>query len=177
MNGYYMLKLGEHSYGSAIVKAWNRRSDIVHVGKFCSLADGITIFIDGNHRIDTFSSFPFHEIFKWNEVPKNAWGKETPSIGNDVWIGSGATIYSGVTIGDGAVIAGLAVVTKPVPPYAVVAGNPARIVKYRFPPGEIEQFLALKWWDLPLDTIRRRIMPVLDNIPEVLAVLKEIRGM
>jgi hypothetical protein len=65
-----MLKLGEYSYGSATVKAWNRTSDIVHVGKFCSLADGITIFIDGNHRIDRFSSFPFNEIFGWQEVPK-----------------------------------------------------------------------------------------------------------
>ncbi len=81
-----------------------------------------------------------------------------------------------MSIGDGAVIAGRAVVTKPVPPYAVVAGNPARVVKYRFPPDVIEQPLRLKWWDLPIDTIRKRIMPVLDDIHAVLAVLNEIRG-
>ncbi len=103
-------------------------------------------------------------------------GKETPTIGNDVWIGSGALILSGASIGDGAVVAAHSVVTKPVPPYAIVAGNPARVVKYRFDEATIQELLALKWWDLPDDVIFQRLVPLGTNISEVIRVLKEIRG-
>ena len=68
-------------------------------------------------------------------------------IGNDVWIGSYVRIMEGVTIGDGAVVAACALVTKDVPPYAVVGGVPAKVIKYRFDPDTIEKFLQLKWWD------------------------------
>jgi acetyltransferase-like isoleucine patch superfamily enzyme len=173
-----MLRLGNHSYvaGNPIIRAWNRQDVVIILGKFCSLAENITFVIDGNHRMDTFSTYPFRERFGWSEAPINTWGKETPVIGNDVWIGNNVTIYSGVTIGDGAVVAGQSVVTKPVPPYAVVAGNPARIVKYRFPPEVIEQLLQLKWWDLPDDVIRNKIIPVMNNIQSVIEVLHEIRS-
>lgn len=171
------LQLGEHSYGSATVRAWHRSRDVVRVGRFCSLADHVTFIVDGNHRIDTLSSFPFRERLGWTECSPNVWGKETPSVGNDVWIASGATIYSGVHIGDGAVVAGQSIVTKSVPPYAVVAGNPARVVKYRFPPDVIEQLLALRWWDLPLHTIRERLAPHMDgDIRVVIDVLRQIRS-
>lgn len=75
-------------------------------------------------------------------------------IGNDVWIGSGANIFRGVTIGDGAVIGGSSVVTKDVPPYAIVAGNPAKIFRYRCKEEWIEKLLELKWWELPIDIIK-----------------------
>ena len=70
-------------------------------------------------------------------------------VGNDVWIADDVIIHSGIIIGDGSIIAGQSVVTKDVPPYAVVAGNPARIVKYRFSPDIIQRFINVKWWDLP----------------------------
>jgi acetyltransferase-like isoleucine patch superfamily enzyme len=171
-----MLKKGDYSYGNINVKTWTRKNVIVNAGKFCSFANNITIVIDGNHRMDTFSTFPFREIFKWGECPLNNYGKETPVIGNDVWIGENVTIYSGVTIGDGAVIAGNSVVTKSVPPYAIVAGNPASIKKYRFTDSQIRDLLNYKWWDLPIDVIRSRLIPVIDNIDKVISVLKEIRG-
>ena len=83
------------------------------------------------------------------DVPLNDLPLHSPiNIGNDVWIATDVKIMQGVTIGDGAVIAQESLVTKSVPPYAIVGGNPAKIIRYRFSPSEIEQLLELKWWDL-----------------------------
>ncbi|CAH6419480.1 Acetyltransferase [uncultured virus] len=168
------MELGAHSYGTINVRRWTS-SEVVKIGKFCSLASNIRIVLDGNHKMDTFSTYPFHEKFGWTEYPRGNWSKETPIIGNDVWIADDVVIYSGCMIGDGAVIAGQSVVTKSVPPYAVVAGNPARIVKYRFNPETIRELLEYKWWDLPLDVIRTRLIPHAGDMQAVLKELREIR--
>lgn len=167
---------GAHSYGEIDVRAWVRTGDIVHSGKFCSIGPDVRVFIDGNHQIKTFSSFPFHVFFDGVKCePWLPWGKETPQIGNDVWIGADVVIYSGASVGDGAVIAGQSVVTKDVPPYAIVSGNPAKIVKYRFDEATISEFLRLKWWDLPDDVIVNKIVPHAADIEGVLRELREIR--
>lgn len=96
--------------------------------------------------------------------------KPLPIIGNDVWIGFGATVLNGVTIGDGAIIAAGAVVTKDVPPYAIVGGNPAHVIKYRFSKEVVEKLLALQWWNygsdildgLPIDDVEKAL-PMLRN--------------
>jgi acetyltransferase-like isoleucine patch superfamily enzyme len=170
-------QLGRHSYGELDVKSWERKEAVVNVGNFCSIGPGATVLIDGNHRMDTFSTFPFH-IFPstTNRQHWMPWGKETPTIGNDVWIGADALLFSGASIGDGAVVAARAVVTKSVPPYAIVAGNPARIVKYRFDEATIRDLLELKWWDLPDDVILQELVPLGSNIPAVLETLRAIRG-
>ena len=163
------LQLGRHSYGTLTVHVWSRPSVVVRTGAFCSFAPNINVYVDGNHRIDTFSTYPFARLFP--EAPPNNWGKDAPEIGNDVWIGRDVSIYSGVTIGDGAVIAGQSVVTKSVPPYAVVAGNPARVVKYRFDEATIADLLDVKWWDLPEDVLRT-LLPVQDDVQEVIRVCR-----
>lgn len=168
------FELGEHSYGSGNILSWGKK-DTVKTGKFCSIAGGFTIFLDGNHRHDIFSTFPFRERLGWNECPVMNYGKKTPVIGNDVWIGGHATLMSGADISDGAVVAAFSMVTKTVPPYAIVAGNPARVVKYRFDPDTIDKLVKYKWWDLPLDVIRTRLIPHMDNMPEFVKELQNIR--
>jgi virginiamycin A acetyltransferase len=147
------MEFGDYSYGADVkVLQWSKNVK-VKTGKFCSFAANIRFIIDGNHRYDCFTTYPLWRL-GWNEFTPNNWGKFTPIIGNDVWVGNDATIYSGVELGDGCIVSGQSVVTKSVPPYAIVAGNPARIVKYRFSADIIEKLLKLKWWDLPIEKIR-----------------------
>jgi acetyltransferase-like isoleucine patch superfamily enzyme len=117
---------------------------------------------------DSIEMRPFHDFPK---TTKPVIAKLT-TIGNDVWIGHGAFILPGVTIGDGAVIAAMSVVTKDVPPYAVVAGSPARIKKFRFPEPQIEGLLATRWWDFaPWDL---KGAPI-DDIPALVEFIKALR--
>lgn len=167
------FEFGPYSYGENPVGFgdWGREG-VIRTGKFCSIAGGLNFMINGNHRTDGFTSYPLHIL----GCPTNTGpiGKSIPTIGNDVWIGMWVTIYSGVDIGDGAVIAGNAVVTKAVPPYAVVAGNPARVVKYRFPPETIEKLLQYKWWDFPIEMITQRLAPHYDNMDATMVEMEAI---
>lgn len=132
------------------------------IGKFCSIA-GETCIGMGTHPLDYISSSPIFFSKKngtgkrW--VSKNVDFKEynTINIGNDVWIGSRAMILGGVTIGDGAVVGAGALVTKDVPPYAIVGGIPARIIRYRFDNSKIEYLLKSKWWDRSETDLKSKI--------------------
>lgn len=148
-------RIGAHSYGApALVDdAW---ADL-HIGKFVSIAGGVVTAL-GNHRIDTVSTYPFASVDTvWPSVsdePDHS-SRGDIVIGNDVWIGMHAFITSGVTIGDGAVIGAHALVTRDVPPYAIVGGNPARVIRYRFSEDQIAALLAIRWWDWPDETVDR----------------------
>jgi chloramphenicol O-acetyltransferase type B len=172
---YGGYELGRHSYVESVkVYVWFRPDVVVKIGSYTSIAT-VEIFIDGNHAVDKLSTFPWDRIYA--DQPNTNWGKETPTIGNDVWIGDGVTIFSGASIGDGAIVAAKSVVTKPVPPYAIVAGNPARIVRYRFDPESIDILLKTQWWDLPEDVITREIIPLHNDPPAAIQKLKELRGL
>jgi len=131
--------------------------DRLIIGKFCMIASDVTFIMNGgNHLTDSITTYPF-AIFgqDWAAAMK---GKSYPSkgntvIGNDVWIGYGATIMPGVTIGDGAIIATKSVVTSDVAPYTIVGGNPSRQIKERFSPDVVDQLIKLKWWDWPIDKV------------------------
>ena len=134
--------------------------DKLIIGKFCSIASDVKFIMNGgNHRTDWFTNYPF-PIFGagWEKAMPTEWPhKGDTIIGNDVWIGYGATIMPGVHIGDGAIVATNAVVTKNVAPYAVVGGNPAKEIRLRFPPDTIQSLLALGWWDWDIAKITRNL--------------------
>jgi virginiamycin A acetyltransferase len=150
--------IGDYTYGTPAIY-WLRAEDKVVFGKFCAIAQFVEILMTGNHRTDWISTYPFASLKSdWPKAEgKTPVSKGDVIIGNDVWIGRHATIMSGVTIGDGAVIATHAVVTKDVPPYSIVAGNPGRVVKKRFDDDTIARLLELKWWDWPIDKIQRNV--------------------
>ena len=135
--------------------------DKLIIGKFCMIASDVQFIMNGaNHLTNAISSYPF-AIFGqgWEGAME---GKAYPTkgntrIGNDVWLGYKAAIMPGVTIGDGAIIGAYAVVTKDVPPYAIVAGNPATVIRKRFSDGDIERLLQIRWWDWPIDKITRNV--------------------
>ena len=157
---YPQFQFGRETYGNPKIHSWGEGATL-QVGSFTSIAPGVQIFLGGEHRIDWVTTFPFNVLW---EGGKNISGhpktKGNIIIGNDVWIATEAIIMSGVTIGDGAVIGARAVVTKDVAPYAVVAGNPARVVKKRFDDETIQRLLKVKWW-LWSDARIRKALPLL----------------
>jgi acetyltransferase-like isoleucine patch superfamily enzyme len=168
-------RYGKHTYGKIVIHAWDEEftSSTVEVGSYTSIGGNCSMILDGNHKYTGFSTFPFKESLGW-DAPGSRWGKKVPTIGNDVWIGMNVMILSGVSIGDGAIVAANTVVTKDVPPYAIVAGNPGRIKKYRFSQDIIDELLRYPWWALPDETVRNDILPTMNNIHDTIAKLKEL---
>ena len=171
--------VGEYTYGAPTIAWWGEDTSIT-LGRYCSIADGVTLFAGGNHRHDWITTYPFTELEGWpgrDVHPGHPASKGPIRIGHDVWLGNGAAIMSGVTIGSGAVVAARAVVARDVPPYAIVAGNPARAVRHRFDQRTVERLLELKWWDLPQEAVRR-LLPLMlcDDVPAFLAALERERG-
>ena len=157
--------LGRYIYGRPELMHSHGWPSKVIIGSFCSFASQVKIMLDVHHRIDWVTTFAFPAFAEFPEardICGHPWSKGDLVIGNDVWVGTEALIFSGITIGDGAVIGARAVVTKDVPPYAIVAGNPAKIIKYRFSPDTVRRLLLIKWWDWPIEKIRMKI-PLLCN--------------
>lgn len=166
-----------YGYGKLKIKEWGEGSAL-RIGSFCSLAEDITVILGGNHRTDWITTFPFGHI--WVEelggsgIVGHPVSRGDVVVGNDVWIAHGATLMSGVTIGDGAVIGGNATVTRDVAPYEIVGGNPIAHIRFRFPPEIVEKLLELKWWELPIESIREIVIalsapPTLERVNELIA--------
>ena len=150
-------EVGAYSYISP-----NTVIENAQIGRFCSISDHCRIGM-GTHNTNQISTSP---IFtqkvngtkaRWVDKNVNDSPFRKVRVGNDVWIGSRAMILGGVTVGDGAVVGAGAVVTKDVPAYAIVAGVPAKVIKYRFPDRLIELLMDFKWWYYPEDVLREHI--------------------
>lgn len=124
------VTVGNYTYGELTIRSWGADNEKLSIGNFCSIADGVTFLMGGEHDYSRFLSFPYDAFFVSYEADVKAKGGI--DVADDVWIGANAIIVSGVAIGQGAVIAAGSIVTKDVPPYAIVGGNPAKVIKYRF---------------------------------------------
>ncbi|TGR84581.1 CatB-related O-acetyltransferase [Mesorhizobium sp. M2D.F.Ca.ET.223.01.1.1] len=150
------VSVGRRTYGLGPQKVFKPSKEApLTIGSFCSVAADVVIMCDGQHRTDCATSYPIYpNLFKSPEPIPNGGRKRGVNIGNDVWLCRGATILSGVTIGHGAVVGAHAVVSRDVPPYAVVGGVPAEVVRYRFSEDVIAKLLAIRWWDWSEEKIR-----------------------
>ena len=139
--------------------------DKLVIGKFCALARGVKFIMNGaNHKLSGFSTYPFGIFGQgWEAAipaPKDLPSRGDTVVGNDVWIGYDALILPGVKIGNGAIVAARAIVAKDVPDYAVVGGNPAKILKFRFPPETIAALEHIAWWDWPVEKVTRHLKAI-----------------
>lgn len=150
--------------------------DKLIIGNFCQIATAVKFIMGGaSHDLSGFSSFPFVTFNQyWPEILVAHVSKKDTVIENDVWIGYDALIMPGITIGNGAIVGSRAVVTKDVEPYAIVVGNPARVIRKRFDDDTINMLLQLQWWNWPIDKIRTHVLDIMSGDKAKLAQLLTI---
>jgi len=178
------VTVGRHSYGTPQI-AWspNDKGRRLSIGSYCSIAGGVCIYvgIQGRHAMDFLSTYPMEMIYPANgqarHVSKYHAGNLDVVIGSDVWIGRETLILAGVNIGDGAVVGARAIVTKDVPPYTIVAGAPAKVIRHRFPPDIIRRLLCLQWWSLPETLLQEHIhLFATSDVETAVTLLETIAG-
>ena len=130
------------------------------IGKFCAIGAETRFIMSGDHKLDAISTYPFPIFGKGWEEAFNLFDlpvKGDIVVGNDVWFGYDSLVMNGVSIGNGAIIGAKAVVTRDVPPYSVVTGNPAKVVKMRFDDQSIERLQKIAWWNWEIEKITRHV--------------------
>ena len=169
--------VGASTYGRPTVLDFGRGSSLV-IGDYTSIGGEVLILLGGEHGVRSLTTYPFSELWpegKGIETPRESKGDVR--IGNDVWIGQRATILSGVTIGDGAIIGAGSLVSRNVPPYAVAAGNPCRVLRMRFEPQVVDDLLRLRWWEWPRETVTRALPLLLGEDSVALRRFAEREGL
>jgi chloramphenicol O-acetyltransferase type B len=149
------LTRGRCSYGTPLITRDPFDEEHVHIGSFVSIGPDVVLQDGGSHHTDWVTTFPLRVCLDLPGAYKDGQPriKGNTLIGNDVWIGRGVRILSGITIGDGAAVGAYSVVTKDVPPYAIVGGNPARLIRKRFSDDQVVDLLSIAWWDWPMEKI------------------------
>lgn len=150
------IQIGAHTYGVPILKDYVYDETKLIVGKYSALSETSIVMLGGEHAVDRVTTWPHRIVWRMEGAGQDGIPVHTGDtvIGNDVWLTQRTFVRSGVHIGDGAVIAAGAVVTKDVPPYAVVGGNPAKVLRYRFTEEQRAALLEIKWWDWTDEEVR-----------------------
>jgi acetyltransferase-like isoleucine patch superfamily enzyme len=169
------VSVGKSTYGSLFVITRDYQDVKLIIGNYCSIADGVKFLLSGNHQYDIISTYPY-ELLMLNRAGTGiAVAKGNIVVNDDVWIGANAIICSGVTIGQGAIVAAGAVVTKDVEPYAIVGGNPAKLIKYRFSESIRQKLIRIKIEDIFNKANKNNNFEILhavlddDNIDEIIS--------
>ena len=153
------------------------------IGRYCAIASGVRFVMPGANHADLGpSTFPFG-IFgePWAELTMDlvmgAPSRGDTVVGNDVWLGYRALVLPGLTIGHGAIVAAASVVAADVPPYAIVGGNPARVIRRRYEDEDVERLLRAAWWDWPVELVTEHARTIMSGTPEELErIAAELRG-
>jgi len=149
--GKYTFGIG--SYGLPKVHDWNEGATL-RIGSFCSIAENVQILLGGHHHAEWLTTYPLLDMLKESAGTAGCgFSRGDVVIGNDVWLCSNSIVLSGVSIGHGAIVSAGAIVTRDVAPYSVVAGNPARHIRWRFDDSTCKALLAIAWWDWPVEEI------------------------
>jgi acetyltransferase-like isoleucine patch superfamily enzyme len=157
VGGGSTVALGRYTYGwGPATFVMSQPTDSIVVGRFTSIAEGAVVFGGSEHIVDQVTTYPLRTLLLRPEASGNwdAWSRGATRIGSDVWLGHRSTVMSGVRVGHGAIVGAGAVVTRDVPDYAVVAGNPATVVRRRFEPELVERLVRIAWWDWDVERIR-----------------------
>lgn len=149
--------IGAESYGVSTIHTFVHDTTCLRIGNYSSV--GCTILLGGEHAHDMVTTYPHRIQWGMAEAGEDGFPAKTGDtlIGSDAWVAYGATLLSGVHVGDGAIVANGALVTKDVPPYAIVGGCPAKVIRYRFTDEQIEALLDIRWWDWPQDEVRAAV--------------------
>lgn len=173
---YPDYEIGVGTYGLPVVHDWHEGTTL-RIGSYTSIADDVHVFLGGHHRTDWVSQYPFPAfIDEAKHVQGYGGTRGDVRVGNDVWLASGCTILSGVTVGDGAVVAARSVVSRDVSPYSIVAGNPARHIRYRFDQETREALIASGWWTWPEAEVRRVVHLLCSSDPSEFLAYAAGRG-
>ena len=170
--------IADSDFESHVTHHYEWNGDQLIIGKFCQIAAGVEFIMNGaNHQMNAVSTFPFYTLEGWDmdspalsDLPL----KGDTVIGNDVWVGQNAVILPGVRIGDGSIIGANSVVGSDVPPYTIVAGNPAKILRKRFDEELIDLLLKFRWWDKSVEEING-LIPIL-TCSDLEKVRKELKA-
>jgi virginiamycin A acetyltransferase len=160
---YYDDPRGPEHFEEQVLYHFDFIGDRLIIGRFCSIAAEVTFIMNGgNHPTSWLTTYPFPIFGKgWGVAQPPSWPtRGDTQVGHDVWIGYRATIMPGVTIGHGAIVATSAVVTKDIPPYAIVGGNPATVIRTRFDPPTVARLLAIAWWDWDAEKLTRNVQAI-----------------
>jgi acetyltransferase-like isoleucine patch superfamily enzyme len=165
--------VGNETYGKLFVRHFGNDSEFLKIGSYCSIGPNCLFILGGEHEYKTLTTFPIKKFFLNKDESKT---KGSIILEDDVWLGYGVTILSGITIGKGAIVGAKSVVVKDIPPYSIVGGNPAKVLKYRFDNETITELLKFNIEKLRKQTIYKDMNLFYENISSsnVDCILKRI---